>query len=139
MVTIGCSEPMPDGRRCRAPALRDGAFCFWHDPDKAQEAAEARKLGGHRRRRERTLAVAYDLTGLGSIEAIRRIVEIALFDVLGLDNSIARARVLITGALAAAKLLETGELAERMGALEAALEKDRSAPRESLFPDESTR
>jgi len=135
MVTIGCSEPMPDGRRCRAPLLRDSTFCFSHDPDKAEEAAEARKLGGHRRRRERTLAVAYDLAGLGSIEAIRRIIEIALFDVLGLDNSIARARVLITGALAAAKLLETGELAERIAALEAAL-ADRTVPPESLFPDE---
>ena len=135
MVSTGCAQPMPDGRRCRAPLLRDSTFCFWHDPDKAEEAAEARKLGGHRRRRERTLAVAYDLAGLGSIEAIRRIIEIALFDVLGLDNSIARARVLITGALAAAKLLETGELAERIAALEAAL-ADRTVPPESLFPDE---
>ena len=77
------------------------------------------------------------LAGLGSIEAIRRIVEIALFDVLGLENSIARARVLISSALAAAKLLETGELAERIAALEAALAQDRAVPPETLFPDES--
>jgi hypothetical protein len=100
--------------------LRDGSFCFWHDPEKAEEVAEARRLGGHRRRRERTLAVAYDLAGLGSIDAIRRIIEVAIFDVLGLDNSLNRARVLISGALAAAKLLETGELEERLAALEAA-------------------
>jgi hypothetical protein len=86
-----------------------------------------------RRGRERTLAVAYDLTGLGSIEAIRRIVEIALFDVLDLENSIARARVLISGALAAAKLLETGELADRIAALEGALAQDRALPPETLF------
>src|SRR3970282_2229836 len=119
MVSSGCAHPMSDGRRCRAPALRDGEFCFWHEPGKAEEAHEARRPGGLRRGRERTLAVAYDLTGLGSVEAIRRIVEIALFDVLGLENSIARARVLISGALAAAKLLETGELAERIAALAA--------------------
>jgi len=137
MVSPSCAHPMPDGRRCRAPVLRDGRFCFWHDPGKAEEAADARRLGGMRRGRERTLAVAYDLTGLGSIEAIRRIVEIALFDVLGLENSIARARVLISGALAAAKLLETGELSERIAALEAALAQDRADPPETLFPDES--
>jgi hypothetical protein len=74
-----------------------------------------------RRRREKTVAGAYDLAGLDSIEAIRRIIEIALLDVLGLENSIARARVLISGALAAAKLLETGELAERLAALEGAV------------------
>jgi hypothetical protein len=126
---------MPDGRRCRAPVLREGRFCFWHEPSKAEEAHEARRLGGLRRGRERTLAVAYDLTGLGSIEAIRRIIEIALFDVLGLDNSIARARVLISGALAAAKLLETGELVDRIATLEAALAQDRTVPPDQLFSE----
>jgi len=137
MVSPSCAHPMPDGRRCRAPVLRDGRFCFWHEPGKAEEAQEARRLGGMRRGRERTLAVAYDLTGLGSIEAIRRLVEIALFDVLGLENSIARARVLISGALAAAKLLETGELAERIAALEAALASDRAVAPDTVFPEES--
>ena len=137
MVSPSCAHPMPDGRRCRAPLLRDGRFCFWHDPGKAEEAQEARRLGGLRRGRERTLAVAYDLSGLGSIEAIRRIIEIALFDALGLENSIPRARVLISGALAAAKLLETGELTERIAALEAALAADRTLTSQALFPDES--
>jgi len=137
MVSPSCAHPMPDGRRCRAPLLRDGRFCFWHDPGKAEEAQEARRLGGLRRGRERTLAVAYDLSGLGSIEAIRRIIEIALFDALGLENSIPRARVLISGALAAAKLLETGELAERIAALEAALAQDRTVTPETLFPDQA--
>jgi hypothetical protein len=125
---------MPDGRRCRAPVLRDGHFCFWHEPGKAEEAAAARRLGGLRRGRERTLAVAYDLAGLGSIEAIRRIVEIALFDALGLENSIARARVLISGALAAAKLLETGELEERLAALEAVVRAGQRGTPGVLFP-----
>lgn len=137
MVSASCAQPMPDGRRCRAPLLREGRFCFWHDPGKAEEAQEARRLGGLRRGRERTLAVAYDLAGLGSIEAIRRIIEIALFDALGLENTIPRARVLISGALAAAKLLETGELAERIAALEAALTADRALTSEALFPEEA--
>ena len=84
-------------------------------------AAEARRLGGLRRRRERTVSGAYDFAGLGSIESIRRILEIAVLDALGLENSIARARLLIAGSLAAAKLLETGELEERLTSLEAAL------------------
>jgi len=138
MVSPSCAHPMPDGRRCRAPLLREGRFCFWHEPGKAEEAHEARRLGGLRRGRERTLAVAFDLAGLGSIEAIRRIIEIALFDVLGLENSIPRARVMISGALAAAKLLETGELAERIAALEVALASDRTLTCEAVFPDEST-
>ena len=121
MVVSRCAGTRPDGRQCRAWPPRGEAFCLWHSPDKEDEATEARRLGGLRRRREKTVPGAYDLAGLDSIEAIRRIIEIALLDVLGLENSIARARVLISGALVAAKLLETGELAERLAALEAAV------------------
>ena len=128
----------PEGRREGAVPRVAGPGHFWHDPGKAEEAHEARRLGGMRRGRERTLAVAYDLTGLGSIEAIRRLVEIALFDGLGLENSIARARVLISGALAAAKLLETGELAERIAALEAALAEGSAVTPETVFPEGET-
>ena len=47
--------------------------------------------------------------------------EIAVLDALGLENSVARSRVLISGVLAGAKLLEVGEMEERMAAVEAAL------------------
>ena len=114
-----CSETAANGRPCRATPLRDVPFCFWHAPGNEEEAAEARRLGGLRRRREKAVSGAYDFSGLGSVEEIRRIVEIATIDTLGLENSIARARVLIQAAMAAAKLLETGELQQRIELLEA--------------------
>lgn len=138
MAGRGCTFQIRDGRLCGATALRDGAFCFWHDPDKEADAAEARRLGGLRRRREKTVSGAYDFAGLGTIEAIRRILEIATIDALGLENSIARSRVLISAALAAAKLLETGELEERLEALEAALGAGREgAAGRAALDDES--
>ncbi len=106
-----CSFEHADGRACRAPPLRGGRFCYWHAPEKSEEAAEARRLGGMRRRREKTVSTAYDLAGLGSIEEIRRVLEVAVLDALGLENSIARTRVLIAASLAAARLLEVSELA----------------------------
>ena len=123
-----CSVVLPDGRRCRAGPQLDRAFCFAHDPERATEAAEARRLGGLRRRREGTVSVAYDLPGLDRVEGIRRILLIATIDVLGLDNSIARARVLISAAQAATKLLETGELEERIEALELAIKNGHRGP-----------
>ncbi len=101
--------------------MRDSPFCFWHSPDHAEEAAEARRLGGLRRRREKTLAGAYEIEGLGSVVEIRRIVEIAVLDALSLDNSVARGRLLVACALAGAKLLEVGELEQRLEAVEGAL------------------
>jgi len=46
------------------------------------------------------------VAGLGDIGSVRRVLEIAVLDVLGLDNSLARSKVLIGAAGAAAKLLE---------------------------------
>lgn len=115
MVSVGkgaadtirrCIHVHDEGRPCGAPSLRGADRCFWHDPDKAEEAAEARRLGGLRRRRERTVAAAYDIAGLGDIGAVRRVLEIAVLDTLGLDNSVARSRVLVGAAAAAAKLIE---------------------------------
>jgi hypothetical protein len=101
--------------------MRDSDFCFWHDPDHAEEAEQARKLGGQRRRREKITEGAYDLEGLDTIEGIRRLLNMALLDAVGLENSVARSRVIISGVLAAAKLLEVGEQEERIQALEAAI------------------
>ena len=110
-----CAHVMTSGRLCQAPSIGKGRFCFWHSPDSAAEAAEASRLGGLRRRREKTVAGAYDIAGLDSVAGIRRVLEIAMLDALGLENSIARARVLITAAGTATKLLEAAALASYSG------------------------
>jgi hypothetical protein len=83
--------------------------------------AESRRLGGLRRKREVTVAAAYDYEGLGCVPEIRRLLDVAAFDALGLENSIARCRALVSIGMAAAKLLEVGEHEERLTAIEAAL------------------
>jgi hypothetical protein len=101
--------------------LHDRPYCFSHDPERAQEAAEARRLGGLRRRKESTVAVAYDLPGLDTVAGIRRVLDIVVADTVGQEHGIARQRVLISAATAATNLLKVGELEERLTHLEAAL------------------
>ncbi len=101
--------------------MRESDYCFWHDPEHAQEAADARRLGGLRRRREKTVSGAYDIEGLETVEQIRRVLEIALLDSLGLENSIARSRALAYLAQVSVRLLEVGETEERLAALEQAI------------------
>jgi hypothetical protein len=122
MVNRGCSHPMPDGRLCAAPAMRGEQYCYVHEPGKAEEAQEARRLGGLRRRRERTVAVAHGLNGVRTIEDLLRVVEIAILDTLGLPNDLARNRVLLAGAATGAKLIEVGDHETRLQALEALLQ-----------------
>ena len=116
-----CQAVKEGGSRCEAPPLVDEDFCFWHSPKHAEEVAEAGRLGGLRRRREKTVAVAYDIEGLETVGAIRRLIEIAVLDTLGLENSIARSRTLAYLSQVALKVLEVGDFQERLQALEAAL------------------
>ncbi len=119
-----CVIPRSDGQPCQMAPQHERPYCFAHDPERAAEASEARRMGGLRRRKEGTIAVAYDLPGLDTVAGIRRLVDIVVIDGIGLDNGIARLRVLIAAASTAISLLKVGELEDRMAALEAAQRRD---------------
>ena len=116
-----CKATKEDGSACEAPPLTEGDFCFWHDPEHADEVAEASRLGGLRRRKEKAVSAAYEIEGLATVEQIRRLLEIAVTDTLGLENTVARARTLAYLAQTATKLLEVGDFEDRIEALERAM------------------
>ena len=113
-----CKYVKANGEECRAAPLRDSDHCFMHDPGVARERAEARRLGGLMRRREKATSQVYDWAGVKRIEEVQRILELAIVDTLGLDNSPARSRALGYLASLSLKALEVGELEERLSALE---------------------
>ena len=137
MVNRGCTFEMPDGLACRAPALRGKTVCYWHDPDKADEAAEARRIGGMHRRKAKSVATIYDFSGLRTVESAQRLLETAALETLALENSIARNRTLISAASGAGKLIEAGDLEERLATLEAAVGQTPSNDG-AAFPGETT-
>ena len=57
-----------------------------HSPEHAEEAAEARRHGGLRKRRERTLQVVYDVEGMETVPQLRRVLQIAVLEALGLER-----------------------------------------------------
>ena len=122
VVRTTCSHVREDGSSCGAAPQRGAVLCWWHDPEHAEEVKEAQRLGGQRRRRERVLSGVFDFEGLGTIETIRRLVEVAAVDTLGLENSVARNRALASLAQVATGLLEKGEWEQRLDELEAVLE-----------------
>jgi hypothetical protein len=133
-----CAYAKSDGEPCAMAPLHDRPYCFAHDPERAAEAAEARRLGGLRRRKEGTIAVAYDLPGLDTVAGIRRLLDIVVTDGVGMDNGIPRLRVLISTATAATNLLKVGELEDRLAAVEAAVGRTRS-DEDAAFPAEAIR
>jgi hypothetical protein len=110
------------------PPLNESDYCWAHDPEHQEDAAAARRAGGQVKKKHGTLGLIYDLSGVQTVPDIRRWIELALFETVSLDNSIARNRVILSGAQAAAKLLETGELQGRVEALEAIVQRQGRGP-----------
>ncbi len=133
LIRKSCAYAKTDGQPCQMAPLRDRPCCFSHDPERAADAAEARRLGGMRRRKEGTIAVAYDLPGLDSVAGIRRLLDIVVTDGVGLENGIAKLRVLISTAVAATNLLKVGEFEDRLAHLEAALGRRDADPADDLL------
>ena len=124
----GCMGFKANGQPCHAPKLQEGDYCLMHSPEHAEEMAEARRLGGLRRRREVAVSGAFDFVGLETVADIRRLLEVAVLDTLGMENSIARNRTLAYLATTAIKLLEVGELEQRLESLEAAVHGQKILP-----------
>lgn len=129
-----CAGRNKGGDSCGANPLRDSELCFFHDPATATEAAKARKVGGMRRRRESTVAAAYDLDDIETIEGARRLLEVATVDTLGLENSIARSRVLIQLVYAALRVVHEADTEPRLQKPETSREVGPAEP--LVFPEE---
>ena len=89
--------------------MRGQNHCSLHDPDKAEEAAESRRIGGLHRRKARSVASIYDFSGLRTVEGAQRLLETAAIENLALENSIGRNRALIAAARMAPRLIESAE------------------------------
>ena len=137
MPNRGCTATTADGQPCGSPALRGEPFCNMHHPDHAAEVAEARRLGGLRRRKEATLASVYNLGDAGTVEGAARLLHIAALETLALENSVARNRTLVAAATASVRVIEAAELEARIAALESAagLDRDRDLYDEPAFPE----
>jgi hypothetical protein len=139
MVGRACTYQMADGRACRATPLREQPLCFWHTPEREEDATEARRMGGLHRRKKRTVATIYGFGGLRSIEDHQALLETIAVETLGLENSIARNRALTAIVATGAKLIELGDLASRIAAIEATLGPQRRSEENSIFPTEGPR
>ena len=136
MVARSCAETKADGRLCRANALRDQPFCFWHSAETADELADARRTGGLHRRKKRTVATVYGFSGLRTIEDHQDLLETITIETLALENSLARNGTLNRMLQTGAKLIELGDLAKRVAAIEATLNPRRQSDEHSVFPAE---
>ena len=138
MLGRACTYVKANGRPCRATPMSDEPFCFWHSPETAEEAAEARRLGGLHRRKKRAVGAVFGFHGLRTVEDNQTLLETAAIETLALENSISRNRALAGYAAIGAKLIEVGDHEERLRALELAQQSGTSrADDQDAFTDDA--
>jgi hypothetical protein len=137
MVGRVCTYQMADGRPCRATPMRGEPFCFWHAPETADELADAQRMGRLHRRKKRTVAAIYGFGGLRTVEDNQALLETITIETMALDNSIARNRALNSMLTTGIKLVETGDLAARIEALEAGAGRRLGSSDDAAFPQEN--
>jgi hypothetical protein len=116
-----CAATRGDGQPCRAPALPGSAYCFNHDPDRAEARARARQKGGRNR------AKIVRLRGLipPRLLPVFDTLEGALAEVHDGTLEPAKANAMANLARAMTAVLTAGELEARVRMLEGKTEAER--------------
>lgn len=113
-----CKAKTTNGQPCRSQAIKDSHYCFIHDPNQGAKRAQARKKGGQRRRVPHYGDESIIPHEVKTLEDANKILAYTLAEVVPMENSIARARVLLALYDSFIKSFEIGELEQRIQALE---------------------
>jgi len=116
-----CKAIKKDGERCTTKAGPDG-YCTFHSPAHGKARAEGRKRGGERHRTPHGGIDSETLpTKIRTLDDVLSVLDYALAEAMPLENSVQRGRLVVAIAHAFIEAIKTGELEERLAAIEAAL------------------
>src|SRR5262245_38961195 len=113
-----CKAKTASGAPCKMGALKGSKFCFTHDPSTRAQQAAARRKGGENRHTPHFADPSLLPAKVEKLEDANKLLTYTLAEVVGMDNSIARARLLLALFDSFVKSFEIGELEKRIAALE---------------------
>jgi hypothetical protein len=114
-----CHGKTKNGSACKMPPLKGTRYCFTHNPETRTAQAQARKLGGYNTHTPHAGNAESIPSDIQTIAQARGIITYTLAELLVMDNSIPRARALLSAFDSFVKAFEIGELEARIAALEA--------------------
>lgn len=119
-----CTALNRKGQPCQCHAIAGSTFCHFHEPSRAAQLAAQRKRGGmarHGRNVGTTGAPSDQPVVLRTLADLTAFCEKVAGDLYTLENSINRARALVSLGGLALELVKTTELETRLAALETRL------------------
>ncbi len=115
-----CKSNNKQGERCKAFANENGV-CFMHDATKGKERAIARRNGGLATKQPHFADASGLPSTIRNIESVLIVLDYALKESVGLDNSIQRGRLIVSIAHGFIEALKVGELEKWLESIENAL------------------
>jgi hypothetical protein len=116
-----CKATTTSGQPCQAQAIKGSRFCFTHDPTSGAARALARRRGGQRNRTPHAGNSENIPAQVRTLDDVLKVLDYALTEAMPLENSIQRGRLIVAIASAFVEAIKTGELENRLAALESAL------------------
>ena len=113
-----CKASNSAGEPCGAQAIRDG-WCAWHDPERREEMAEARRKGGHAKSNRARARKQLASTAMTPAE-LEGVIGLTITQVLSGAKAPGVGQAVAALARAAISILEVSEIEKRLEALEAA-------------------
>jgi len=113
-----CKAKTGNGQDCKMQALKGGRYCFAHAPEAGAARAMARKAGGERNRTPHYGDSAAIPREVRTLDDANKILAYTLAETVPMENSIARARLLLALYDSFVKSFEIGEMEKRIQALE---------------------
>jgi hypothetical protein len=123
-MNAACQYIRSGGERCKAHAIKDSGYCFFHDPSKTADRSAARKAGG-RKHRAATLPSATPDRRLATVAEVITLLGETINQVRrgDMDPRVANSAGYLSGLLL--KALQQGEVEDRLAALETAVNGSR--------------
>jgi hypothetical protein len=112
-----CKAKTKSGAQCAAYAVKGSRFCLTHAPERARERAKRNKRGGEARRAIPKVSEGIDAPRIANVGDVLGLVNWVIADTWHLENSAPRSRALLAAADQAVKVLQIGELEDRVRAL----------------------
>lgn len=124
MAARRCKAKTKLSKPCPNPAGESG-YCFSHDPAKASERTQARRLGGWLRHTRKVADPKVVPAQIRDVAGVLALLDYTLKDTFEQDNSEKRTRALVALAAAYLGALQIGQLEERVRRIEEALSLDK--------------
>lgn len=114
-----CKAKTKSGKACGMSPLKGMQYCFTHSPEVGAERAMAHRKGGERQRTPHYGDDSIIPCEVSTLADANKILAYTLAETVPMENSIARARLLLALYDSFVKSFEIGELEKRIQLLEA--------------------